>query len=187
MLGGTDVTGIARLMARIARDRTPSDIVICSIHWGPNWGFDVPEAHRRFAHEVIDKAGVSIVHGHSSHHPMGIEVYRDRLILYGCGDFLNDYEGISGYEEFLDDLTLMYFAGVDLASGSLADLDMVPLQVRRFQLVHASLQDTDLLLDTLDRECRKFGARMILKPDGGLALSWPRVEPEHPRERVLHH
>ena len=118
---------------------------------------------------------------------MGIEVYRDRLILYGCGDFLNDYEGISGYEEFLDDLTLMYFAGVDLASGSLADLDMVPLQVRRFQLVHASLQDTDLLLDTLDRECRKFGARMILKPDGGLALSWPRVEPEHPRERVLHH
>jgi hypothetical protein len=24
------------------------------------------------------------------------EVYRDRLILYGCGDLLNDYEGIGG-------------------------------------------------------------------------------------------
>jgi poly-gamma-glutamate capsule biosynthesis protein CapA/YwtB (metallophosphatase superfamily) len=31
---------------------------------------------------------------------LAIEGYRDRLILYGCGDFLNDYEGIKGYEEF---------------------------------------------------------------------------------------
>ena len=31
---------------------------------------------------------------------MGFEVYRDKLILYGCGDFLNDYEGIGGYQPF---------------------------------------------------------------------------------------
>jgi Bacterial capsule synthesis protein PGA_cap len=35
-----------------------------------------------------------VVHGHSSHHPKGVEVYRQMRILYGCGDFLNDYEGI---------------------------------------------------------------------------------------------
>ena len=40
----------------------------------------------------------------------GIEVYQDRLILYGCGDFLNDYEGIGGYEHYRSDLGLMYFA-----------------------------------------------------------------------------
>jgi poly-gamma-glutamate synthesis protein (capsule biosynthesis protein) len=116
---------------------------------------------------------VSIVHGHSSHHPKAIEVYRNRLILYGCGDFLNDYEGISGYEEFLDDLTLMYFASVDPTSADLVSLEMAPLQIRRFQLVRASSQDTDRLLRTLDQECRTFGARLDLKPDGRLALSWP--------------
>jgi len=47
---------------------------------------------------------VDIVHGHSSHHVKGIEVHRGKLILYGCGDFIDDYEGIKGYEAFRDDL-----------------------------------------------------------------------------------
>ena len=47
----------------------------------------------RFAHRLID-AGVDVVHGHSSHHPRPIEVYRGKLILYGCGDTIDDYEGI---------------------------------------------------------------------------------------------
>jgi poly-gamma-glutamate synthesis protein (capsule biosynthesis protein) len=61
---------------------------------------------------------VSIVHGHSSHHPRTIEIYRDRLILNGCGDFLNDYEGIRGYERYRDYLVLMYFADLEPTSGN---------------------------------------------------------------------
>jgi poly-gamma-glutamate synthesis protein (capsule biosynthesis protein) len=101
-----------------------------------------------------------------------MEVYRNRLILYGCGDFLNDYEGIQGYEEFLDDLTLMYFVGIDPVSADLISLEMVPLQIRRFQLVHASSEDTEWLRQTLDQEGRKFGSRVNFNPDGRLALSW---------------
>ena len=50
-----------------------------------------------------------------------------------CGDFLNDYEGIRGYEEFHADLAVMYFAEVDPASEDLVALEMVPLQIRHFQ------------------------------------------------------
>ena len=85
-------------------------------------------SQRWFAHALVDRANVSIVYGHSSHHAKGLEVYNNRLILYGCGDFLNDYEGIRGYEEFRDDLALMYFASVDLSSADLLALEMVPLQ-----------------------------------------------------------
>ena len=99
---------------------------------------------------------------------------------------MNDYEGISGYEEFLDDLTLMYFPSVDLRSGNLLDLDMVPLKIQRFQLVHASTEDTDLLLQTLDRECRRFSTRMIRKPDGRLASSWPHDQAEWRLDDALH-
>ena len=74
--------------------------MVASVHWGSNWGYDIPREQTVFAHRLIDEAGVDIIHGHSSHHVRAIEVYKDRLILYGCGDFLNDYEGISGYEEF---------------------------------------------------------------------------------------
>jgi poly-gamma-glutamate capsule biosynthesis protein CapA/YwtB (metallophosphatase superfamily) len=89
---------------QIGRIRRPRDVVIASIHWGANWGYAIPAAQRRFAHALVDRAKVSIVHGHSSHHPKAIEVYNNRLILYGCGDFPNDYEGIEGFEEFRDDL-----------------------------------------------------------------------------------
>jgi hypothetical protein len=48
-----------------------------------------------------------------------MEVYHSRLILYGCGDFINDYEGIRGYEEYRDDLALMYFADIEPTTGIL--------------------------------------------------------------------
>ncbi len=136
-----------------------------------NWGYEVADAERRFARALIDDAGVSIVHGHSSHHPKGIEVYRDRLILYGCGDFLNDYEGIRGYEEYRGDLALMYFARVDAASAAVVSLEIVPLQVRNFRLVRPSSQDVEWLQQTLDRESRRFGARVVLDMAGRLVLS----------------
>jgi poly-gamma-glutamate capsule biosynthesis protein CapA/YwtB (metallophosphatase superfamily) len=163
-----------RVAAEIARMAKPGDLIIVSVHWGPNWGYDIPHEQRRFAHALIEKANVSIIHGHSSHHPKAIEVYRDRLILYGCGDFLNDYEGIKGYEEFRDDLALMYFADIQPA-GTLAALEIVPLQIRNFHLVHPSKQEICWVQQTLDRESRKFGVGVALGPEVRLTLSWKRA------------
>jgi poly-gamma-glutamate synthesis protein (capsule biosynthesis protein) len=165
---------VALVVDEVAQVRRPCDVMIVSIHWGPNWGYDIPEEQRRFAHALIEQADVSIVHGHSSHHPKAIEVYRNRLILYGCGDFLNDYEGISGYEEYRDDLPLMYLADLDAASGDLTALEMVPLQIRQFRLECPSRQDIDWIQGRLDRESQPFGARVEQPSDGRLALSWRR-------------
>jgi len=71
---------------------------------------------------LIDE-GVAVVHGHSSHHVKAIEVFKGRLILYGCGDFLTDYEGISGYEMFRGDLGLMYLVDLGLRNGQLVSAD----------------------------------------------------------------
>jgi poly-gamma-glutamate synthesis protein (capsule biosynthesis protein) len=152
--------------------RRPDDIVVVSLHWGPNWGYDIPEGQRHFAHRLVDEADVSIVHGHSSHHAKSIEVYRNRLILYGCGDFLNDYEGIRGYEAYRDDLAVMYFVDIDAASGHLDHLALVPLQIRQFRLIHPSEADIDWMRETLDRESRQFGARVTTASDKHLALTW---------------
>lgn len=46
---------------------TEGDLLVASIHWGPNWGYEIPLEHRVLAHELIDAAGFAIVHGHSSH------------------------------------------------------------------------------------------------------------------------
>ncbi len=166
---------VARISEKLAHVRQPNDVVIVSIHWGSNWGYEIPDEQRDFAHMLIDRANVSVVHGHSSHHAKSIEVYRDRLILYGCGDFLNDYEGIKGYEEYRDDLALMYFADVDPASGNLVTLEMVPLQIRQFRLIDPSQDDIAWLQMTLDRESQRFGTRIELARGGHFALSWSPV------------
>jgi poly-gamma-glutamate synthesis protein (capsule biosynthesis protein) len=153
------------------RAALPGDILVISIHWGSNWGYHVSNAQRQFAHRLAEEAGASIIHGHSSHHPKGFEVYRNRLVLYGCGDFLNDYEGISGYEGYRGDLSLMYFADVDAASGDLTRLRVVPLHMRRLRLERASTADAEWLAQTLDRESAPFGVR-VRHSDGALSASW---------------
>ncbi len=163
---------VTSIVDQINHIRQPRDVVIVSMHWGPNWGYQIPNEHQRFAHSLIDAADVSIVHGHSSHHAKAIEVYRDRLILYGCGDFLNDYEGIRGYEQFRSDLALMYFVDVDPADLKLVGVDLVPLAVRRFQLTFATRSDADWLRQTLNRESEVFGVAVCDGPHGGLRLAW---------------
>src|SRR4030095_8153857 len=119
------------VLARVQSAKRQGDITVLSIHWGGNWGYAVTPEHRAFAHRVLEDGGVDVLHGHSSHHPRGIEVYRNKLILYGCGDFLNDYEGIGGYEQFRSELVLMYFATLRSSARELVRLKMKPLEIHR--------------------------------------------------------
>lgn len=158
-------------IASIVRQvKQPGDIAIVSIHWGGNWGYHISQKHIEFAHHLIDFAGVDILHGHSSHHPLGLEVYREKLILYGCGDFLNDYEGIGGYESYRGDLSLMYFVKVAPDTGQLIALEMVPMQIRRFRLNPALEHDAHWLHRTLDEQSRNFNCRIELTTDRTLKL-----------------
>jgi len=163
---------VRQIARQVRAVKQPGDIVVASIHWGGNWGYDVADDDTDFAHNLIDEAGVDIIHGHSSHHPKGLQVYHNKLVIYGCGDFLNDYEGISGYEAFRDDLTLMYFVRVDPASGNLVSLNMLPMQIKRFRLNRASGKDVQWLKEVLDRESRKWGARIEMKDGRTLVLQF---------------
>ena len=160
------------VIARVRSVKQSGDIAVVSIHWGSNWGYDVGEDQVRFARRLID-GGVDVIHGHSSHHPRPVEVYRGRLILYGCGDCIDDYEGISGYAEFRDDLRLLYFASVTADSGTLATLRVVPLQARKMRLCHPSTADTEWVRMVLERISHGFGSRISPQPDGTLILRPP--------------
>lgn len=160
--------GATALVERVQHVKRPADVVVASIHWGSNWGYQVPDEHVEFAHALVD-GGVDVVHGHSSHHPRPVEVYRGKLIFYGCGDLIDDYEGIAGFAEFRDDLRLLYLLTVDSADGSGTALRIVPMQAHRLRLHHASHQDAVWLSDILNSVGREFGTRFDLEP-GGLSL-----------------
>jgi len=158
-----------RIAGQILRLTRPGDVTVASIHWGGNWGYHVPDEQISFAHRLIDE-GVSIVHGHSSHHVKAIEVYRERLILYGCGDFLTDYEGIGGYEQFRGDLSLMYLVKIDPRQGQLAEVRLVPMRLRRFRLNSVSAEDALWLCDLLNTLGAPFATQARLENDHSLTL-----------------
>lgn len=160
---------VEHVAREVTRHRRPGDLVVASIHWGGNWGYAIGRDERAFAHALIDVANVHVVHGHSSHHPKGVELHAGRPILYGCGDFLNDYEGIGGYREFQPELRAMYFPAFD-AGGRLARFEIVPMALRRFRIGRADAAQARAFAAMLGRESAKLGTRVEAPADGELSV-----------------
>lgn len=161
---------VAEITGRVQAVKRPGDVVVASIHWGSNWGYQVAREQTRFAYGLVD-GGVDIVHGHSAHHPRPIEIYHGRLVLYSCGDLIDDYEGISGYERYRDDLRLLYLVTVERTTGRLTALRMAPMQTHRLRLRRAGTEDCEWLCRTFNRLGRRYGTRVALDPDGMLELT----------------
>jgi hypothetical protein len=89
-----------------------------------------------------------------------------------ASSLLTDYEGISGYEAFRGDLSLMYFPHLDLATGELVACQISPMRVHRFQLQRASTAETLWLRDILQSEGQRFGTGVAITPEHTLTLQW---------------
>ncbi|MFG2826780.1 CapA family protein [Streptomyces sp. NPDC048434] len=157
------------LADRVRQLKRPGDIALVSVHWGANWGYHVSRDEAAFAHALLD-GGVDVVHGHSSHHPRALEAYRGKLVIHGCGDFIDDYEGITGYERYRDDLRLLCLVSLDPDTGALHEVRITPLQARRMRLRHASQPDTRWLRAVLDRISSGFRPCVTSAPEGTLTL-----------------
>lgn len=156
----------------IEKFKKPGDIVVVSIHWGGNWVHKIPRAHIEFAHALIDSGNVDVIHGHSSHHILGIEIYKGKPVLYGCGDFINDYEGITGQEEFRGELSLMFFITIDTASGYLKELILVPLTKYQFRLNRVLQQDFQYLQNKINSFGNNLNSRLIPESANSFKVQW---------------
>jgi poly-gamma-glutamate capsule biosynthesis protein CapA/YwtB (metallophosphatase superfamily) len=162
------------LAARVGRHRRAGDLAVVSIHWGSNWGYEVAPEMVRFARALVD-GGIDVVHGHSSHHIRPIEVYRGKLILYGAGDLITDYEGIEATGPYRGDLGAMFFPELSAHDGTLRRLCIVPTTMKRLRLRLAAPDDVAWLRATLSRISRPFESQfeqtsaqeIVLRGTGG--------------------
>ncbi|MCB0336283.1 MAG: CapA family protein [Bdellovibrionales bacterium] len=121
----------------MVRHRNPNAIRILSIHWGPNWATenDHQDLRQIFAHRLIDELGFDLIYGHSTHHIRGLERYKGKLIVYGAGDLINDYESYiaTTLPRYNHDGGI-FVVDLDRISGILNDLRVLPLQIKKLQL-----------------------------------------------------
>ncbi len=139
------------LLGAVADARRRSDLVIVSAHWGPNWGRAPLPEHVEAARLLVD-AGADVVFGHSPHICRGVEVYRERPILYSCGDYIDDY-AVDPVER--NDESCIF--RVDCASGRVRRVVLTPTVIREFQARLAHGRERAGILDTMRRLCAELG------------------------------
>jgi poly-gamma-glutamate synthesis protein (capsule biosynthesis protein) len=135
--------------------------IVFSLHWGPNYVEDAPLSWMRdFAVELIE-AGVDVVHGHSSHHVLPVEEIAGRTVLYGPGDFVDDYAPREGYRN-----DLSFVAKIQLDPDGAQHLEIIPTRIGHddghyVRPLDASDPDYDEVLDSANPDRRDTGPRVL--------------------------
>ncbi len=143
----------------LAAAREQADVVVFSIHWGPNMCARPTPDFRKFARAVID-AGADIFWGHSAHIVQGVEPRRGRLILYDTGDFIDDY----AVDDYLrNDLSALFL--VRLSPPVVEELEVVPVRIEDMQVNLARGRERDWFIDRFRTRCAELGTEVIVAPE----------------------
>jgi poly-gamma-glutamate capsule biosynthesis protein CapA/YwtB (metallophosphatase superfamily) len=142
-----------RLLQIVRTARAVSDLVFVSAHWGPNWGRSPPRGEIPFGHALID-AGADLVFGHSPHVFHGIEIYRDRPIIYSAGDFIDDY-AVDPIER--NDHSFVFLIETDIRS--ILRLNLYPTLIRGCQVRIATSDKAARIAQKMAERCAEFGTR----------------------------
>jgi poly-gamma-glutamate synthesis protein (capsule biosynthesis protein) len=145
-----------------AREHDP-DLVVASLHWGPNWETTPKEEQRSFARWLVER-GVDVIHGHSAHVLQGIEVHLGRPIIYDAGDFVDDYihkEGLHNKRGALFELVVR--------EGTLEELRLVPTEIKDETATIADGAATAWVRETIRTRSEPFGTT-VEHTDEGLSI-----------------
>lgn len=127
--------------------RRGADILVLSVHWGPNYRWWPPRHYRAFARAAIER-GFAVVHGHSAHILQAAEYHRDGLILYDTGDFIDDFWPVPGIPNWRSFLFL-----VAIRPGAAPRLTLIPAIIAHGAVRRAIGGEAQVIRDGMARRC----------------------------------
>ncbi|MGP4033268.1 CapA family protein [Pseudarthrobacter sp. 1C304] len=151
---------VAELLDLVRRTKARVQFLTVSAHWGPNWGSGAPGEHRSLARALVE-AGADVVYGHSPHIFRGIELFRNRPIIYSAGDFVDDY-AVDPVER--NDQSFIFLLETD--GGTPRTLQLHPTLITDFQ-VRLAGRTSRQAVDRMQRLSRHLGTASAWHPDGG--------------------
>jgi poly-gamma-glutamate capsule biosynthesis protein CapA/YwtB (metallophosphatase superfamily) len=189
-----------RLKDCIEKVKKQSDLVIVSSHIGPHFREKPSEKYVNFAHTVIE-FGADVYWGHSNHIPQGIEIYRHynnknnkndnnnnnnndndnnrKIIMYDCGDFIDDYAIDSNYRNDLSFIFILHL-NVDTKNYQFNNdnktattkntkniilrnsiIELIPIKINNFRVNTISMNDSDadLIIERMYKRCTDLGTK----------------------------
>lgn len=148
------VGDIDNVKKSIDQVRNQVDILIATVHWGPNMRERPTQEFIDFAHAIID-AGVDIIQGHSAHIFQGIASYKNKLVLYDTGDFVDDYRVDA---QLRNDLSFLY--QIEVAKDGIKKLTLIPVHIDNIQVNKATGTDAQWALDRIQKLSAEFGTQI---------------------------
>ncbi len=140
-----------------------ADLVVFSIHWGPNMRHRPTPEFKQFARAVMD-AGADIFHGHSAHVFQGIEIYKGKPILYDTGDLIDDY-----YVDEVHRNDEQFLFLVTAAGSGVVRIELVPVLISYAQVNIAHGAVLDQIYDRMQErsaargtQIRREGDRLVI-------------------------
>lgn len=146
-----------RLFRCINNAKNRSDVVIVACHVGHHFRETPSSSYINFAHRIID-LGADIYWGHSNHAVQGIEIYKKKVIMYDCGDFIDDYAVDPYYRNDLSFLFLMNFV-----KDSVQSIELVPTKISDFRANTAPLWEADFIIQKMMDRCKDLGTEAMVK------------------------
>lgn len=153
----------------IIQSKRDGYFVVVSAHWGPNMVQKPSKKHVEFAHFLVDK-GVDIFHGHSSHVFQPVEVYKNSVIFYDCGEAIDDY---AVDPTLRNDQSFLYQVKVE--KGSIQRPVLKPIQIeievgsgevsQKIQTNRLRGEDAKVVCRKMIEMSKNFGTEMNLKED----------------------
>jgi len=153
-----DIRGLAepyrrRLAEVIGQARRDAGLVIVSAHVGPNWG-KPSQAMRALAHDLLE-LGADVYWGHSNHTPQGIELYKNKVVLYSTGDFVDDY---AVHPTERNDLSFLFV--LETEADRLARIRLHPVAIEDCRVRMAHGEEAAFLRTSMQKKCAAFGSRL---------------------------
>lgn len=162
-----EVGEIDSIKKNILELRSKVDLLILSIHWGPNMRERPDPESIRFAHDLVDM-GVDIIHGHSAHIFQRVEEYHGRIILYDTGDFVDDYY-VDPY--LRNDRSFFFIA--EAGKDGIVSLRLIPALIKNFQVNLAAGDDAQEALKRMQLLSKESNTKLE-KVKGELVLTITR-------------
>jgi poly-gamma-glutamate synthesis protein (capsule biosynthesis protein) len=159
-----------RLQFCIGSVKKNSDIVVVSSHVGPHYRENPSSTYIKFAHKIID-LGADIYWGHSNHMPQGIEIYKNKIIMYDCGDFIDDYAVDPHHRNDLSFIFLIHIDDLKEEDGDkdnksnlfqIKEIELIPTIIHDFKANIAMLDDAKIALSNMIKRCNYLKTKCIV-------------------------
>ena len=149
---------IKTVAGSVAIAKKHADFIIFSPHWGNNWAENPSQFRQELARKIID-LGADAILGHSAHIIQGIEIYKERPIIYDMGTLLFDR---------VEQNRIRYSAlfGLEIGQNGASQLTISPIRLRSAQASIADENDSKSVRDLIIRLSQEIDPHIKFEQSG---------------------